>query len=295
MNSNPILTFDTSGINQLADDPDSEALIAGLRSGFYFRLTFLSVSEIIANKKRNRRVQLLRTCRQLVSSGDCIDPPHEIVRKTVIQFEEPPAFDWTRVSVDFPEAQNAIAHEEDFGDELADQEREESRSLQRQFTEIYDAAKPAFDRLFESGVAKRPVSVSNLVAQLQAPEGSFWTHAKGFYSRVGKHQPDDATIQRFTEMCDPFRALMIAFCGAHYDRCIRPQNVSPSLRSGRIDTFMATYLPYCHQFVTADHRQLALFKEVVSVAGLHVIVKSYEEFRDRLLVMGTAAGALDNA
>src|SRR5208282_5671598 len=102
MNSKPIWTPDTSGINWLADDPDSGALVAGLRCGFHVRLTFTSVSEIIANKDRERRAQLLRTCRLLLSSGDCIDPQHEIIRKMVARFEESPSFNWRTVPVDFP-------------------------------------------------------------------------------------------------------------------------------------------------------------------------------------------------
>lgn len=119
---------------------------------------------------------------------------------------------------------------------------------------------------------------------MQAPGGAFWTLAGRLYSRVGKHTPDEATIRRFTNDCDPFRALMIALCAAQYDRCIRPQHVDPSLRSGRNDTMMAICLPYCDEFVTADPKQSASYKEVVSIAGLNTSMKSYEDFRKGLLV-----------
>lgn len=291
MGSKPILTPDTSGINRLADDPDSDALVAGLRSGFHVRLTFTSVSEVIANNNRARRAQLLRICRLLLSSGDCIDPQHEIIRKMVTRFEESLSFNWRMVRVDFPEAENEIAREENFSDDLAEQEREEARALHNQFVKVYDDAKPAFDKLFKNGTKKTPVNVSQLVARLQMPGGAFWTLAGGLYSRVGKLPPDETTIRKFSEGCDPFRALMIALCAAQYDRCIRPQDVGPSLRSGRNDTLMAVCLPYCHQFVTADPRQLACYKEVVSVAGLDVTVNSYEEFRNGFLVIGAPAGS----
>ena len=79
MAEQPILIFDTSGVNRLVDDPDSGALIAGLRSGFHVRLTFTSVSEIVATTNGDRRGKLLRVCRQL--AGDCIDPQHRIIQK----------------------------------------------------------------------------------------------------------------------------------------------------------------------------------------------------------------------
>jgi hypothetical protein len=291
VNTNPILSLDTSGINGLADDSESDILIAGLRTGFQVRLTFLNISEVIANEDRARRALLLRVCRRLISQGDCIDPPYEIIRKLVVEFEASSAFDWTQVRVDLPEAQNAIAREENFDDDLAEQERKESRALEKQFVKVYEDARPAFDTLFKDSTANQPESVSELVARLQSQGGAFWPLATGLYSRVGKLQPSEAMVRKFVGVCDPFRALMLGLCVAQYDRCIRPQNVGPSLRSGRIDTFMATCLPYCHQFVTDDSRQLACYKEIVSVARLNVAVKSYEEFRDGLLSIGVSAGA----
>lgn len=200
MNSKPILTFDTSGINRLADDRDSGALIAGLRAGFHIRLTFLNISEVIANENRERRGQLLEICKRLMSQGDCIDPPHEIIRKMVEHFEASPTFDWRDVPVDFPEAPNVIAREENFSDELADEEREQLRVLDRQFVKVYVDAKPAFDTLFKCSTAEIPLSVADLVARLKMPGGAFWPLASGLYSRVSK-------LHRTTR---PFVGLLIA-------------------------------------------------------------------------------------
>ena len=55
----------------------------------------------------------------------------------VARFEEDPLFDWREVAVDFPEAQAEIAGNENFDDELAKEERESSRLLEAQFTEVF--------------------------------------------------------------------------------------------------------------------------------------------------------------
>jgi hypothetical protein len=136
----PIWTPDTSTINRLADDFDSEALIAGLRSGFLLRLTFTSISEIISNEKGDRRRQLLCVCRRLLSSGDCIDPQHEILGKMVAEFEATPSLDWRKVKVDFPEAKVEVAGRENFSDEEARQEREENEKLKDQFARVFEDA-----------------------------------------------------------------------------------------------------------------------------------------------------------
>ncbi|HXP70925.1 MAG TPA: hypothetical protein VOA88_16705 [Candidatus Dormibacteraeota bacterium] len=290
MDDRPIWTPDTSGINRLADDPDSDALIAGLRSGFFVRLTFTSIGEVIANEDADRRRKLLRICGLLLSAGDCIDPQHEILRKMVAEFEATPSFDWRKVRVDFPEAQVEIARRENFSDEEARQEREENEKLKDQFARVYEDAKPHFDRLFSSGAENPPRNVAELVARLQIPGGAFWTLAGNIYARVGKKSPDEALMRKFVAACDPFRALMVAFIAAQYDLCLRPERVGPSFRSGRNDTLMAICLPYCHQFVTNDKGQLACYRAVASVADLDVAVRSYEDFRNGFSVIGAAAG-----
>ncbi|HKW87351.1 MAG TPA: hypothetical protein VJN21_01200 [Candidatus Acidoferrales bacterium] len=205
-------------------------------------------------------------------------------------FEQLRPFDWSAVRVDFPEAQNEIARNENIEDNLADQEREEARASERQFRSIYDNAKPAFDRLFRERTEKRPANVAELVLRLQIPGGAFWAFAANIYSRVGKQSADEERMRRFIEQCDPFRALMIAICAAQYDRWIRPQKLGPTLKSGRNDTFMAVCLPYCHRFITNDPGQLNCFREVATIAGLHVTVEPYDRFREGLLIANSTIG-----
>lgn len=197
----PILTLDTSGINWLADDLDSDALMAGLTAGFHPRITFTSLSEVVQNQNPKRRRALLRICKFLLASGDCIDPQHEIIRKMVVACEESPSFDWRAVAVDFPEARAAIGTKENIHDELAEQEREEARTLEKQFIKTYDDAKPAFDRLFQGDTETKPASVDELVKRLQIPGGTYWSIGERLYSRVGKLHPDESSIHRFTVAC----------------------------------------------------------------------------------------------
>jgi len=284
MGYKPILTFDTSSIGGtgcLVDEPDLEALIAGFTSGFHSRFTFTSVGEMIATTSRERRRKQVQVCKRLLSSGDCIDPQHEIIRKMVEHFEQPGPFDWTSVYVRFLAAENEIAREQDFDDELAEMEREEARAYERRFVDVFGDAKPEFDKIFAAGT-KIPGSASELVSRLQAG-GAFWKLAGNLCARVSKNSWDAAKVRRFFDACPPFGALMVALFVAQYDRCVRPQNAGPSLRAGRNDTFMAICLPYCEQFVTNDARQLRCFKEVVSICKLPVVVESYDDFRSRFL------------
>lgn len=287
MDTRPIWMPDTSTVNALADDRDREALIAGLRSGYFVRFPFTTVSEVVATTSGARRKHLLRVCRRLLlSAGDCIEPHGEIIKAMVARFEKSQPLDLTHVDPRMEEAENEILRAENFDDELATMEREEGRAHNKVFVGVYSDAKAAFDELATSGI-KMPCDVAELVSQLQQG-GAFWTLARNLYERVATIPADDATIKRFYADCEPFRALMIAIFAAQFDRCIRPSTEGPSLKSGRNDTFMATCLPYCDQFVTNDAGQFACYREVVFLAGLDVTVRSFEEFRNGFFIPAAA-------
>jgi hypothetical protein len=190
------------------------------------------------------------------------------------------------VNLRMQEAENEILAEEDFGDDLAKQERESSRIHDKDFKDLYAKARVAFDELAATGVSM-PRSVAHLVHQLQIG-GAFWTLAKNIFDHVSTKPSDDVTIRRFYAACEPFRAIMVAIFAAQYDRCIRTSKQAPSLKAGRNDTFMAACLPYCDQVITNDLGQMWCYREVVSVAGFDVTVRSYDEFCERLFVAGRA-------
>ena len=281
-----IISLDTSAINRLADDPHSEALIAGLIVGYFVRFPFTAVSEIIATSKGERRGQLLRVCRRLLGSGDCIEPHHEIMRLMVARFEKSLPLGLPDVYLRMNEAEDEILRAQNFDDELAAQERDDNRLSDRQFRAVYDGAKKAFDEVAAKADAngtRMPGSVLELVEALRKG-GAFWTLARNLYERMTTRPTDDAAIKLFYNKCEPFRALMIAIFAAQYDRCIRDTTDGRSLKAGRNDTFMATCLPYCDEFITDDRGQLACYEEVVNVAGLHTAIRSFDDFKESLVV-----------
>jgi len=278
--------LDTSVVNALADDLDSEAMIAGLQTGYFVRFPFTVVSEAIATTSGTRRADLLRVCRKLLrSAGDCIEPHHEIMKIMVARFETGQPLGLNHVYIRMPEAENEILSTINIDDDLSMQEREEGRTNDKVFSGVFAEAKLSFDSA-ASAATVMPKNLADLILQLQEG-GAFWTSARNLYLRVASGPVDVPTIQRFYSECEPFRTLMIAIFAAQFDRCIRPSAGGPSLRAGRNDTFMAACLPYCNVFITNDAGQLACYKEVVSLAGLGVEIRSYEEFRNQFCLTGS--------
>ena len=109
-----------------------------------------------------------------------------------------------------------------------------------------------------------------------------WAYGDLLYGKVAKKSYDETTIRAFYGDCPPFRALAVGLCAAQYERCVRDLRCGESLRAGRVDTFMATYLPCCDHFVTNDRKQLALLRAAASEANITVSVWSYSEFRNTL-------------
>jgi hypothetical protein len=287
MSRRSILMLDTSAVNALADDRDTEAMLAGLQVGYFVRFPFTTVSEVIATTSGVRRAALLRVCRKLLrSAGDCIEPHHEIIKIMVSRFEAGLPLGLPHVYIRMSEAENEILSAINFDDDLSAQEREECRTNDKTFGDVFAEAKPAFDSIASTGTLL-PTSVADLVSQLQEG-GAFWTFARNLYLRVAVRPIDLSTIQKFYAECEPFRSLMISIFAAQFDRCIRPVAVGPSLKAGRNDTFMAASLPYCNVFITNDTRQLACYKEVASLARLEVDIRSYHEFRDQFSLIGSS-------
>jgi hypothetical protein len=284
-----ILSFDTSAINCLADDHCSDALVAGLTSGCFVRFPFTVFSEIIASSSGERRKELLRVCRKLLSVGDCVEPQHEIIRIMVARFENSLPLGLADVNLRMKDAEDEILRAETFDDTLATQEREEGRANDKVFRDAYNGARRPFDKLAATGT-RMPRSVSELISQLQQG-GAFWILVRNLYERVATKPADDATVKRFYAECEPFRALMIALFAAQYDRCIRGTSDNRSLKAGRNDTFMATCLPYCDEFITSDAGQLACYREVVALAGFNVTIRLFEDFRNSFFLTGATIGS----
>ena len=128
MQGHPIVIFDTSGINHLADDSDSGALVAGLRTAYFIRLTETSVSEIVATADNCRRDRLLDFVQTLLPCAHCIYPYGWIVDQLAVAFNRfQNGFDWHRLDVRFLACETEIVRRSVVDDALSTKQRREVR------------------------------------------------------------------------------------------------------------------------------------------------------------------------
>jgi len=174
--------LDTSGINHLVDDPNSDSRIAVLVSEFHVRLTYTNLLEIYGTRDPNRRRLLLRVCKRLLARGYLLEIEDEIMSRMVERFESAAVFDWHEVGVCFTDAERETALQEEVDDGDSGTQRKQSQDREKKFARVYADAKPNLNRLLASGDKPRPASPSEWVNRVQIEADV--THHAGNVRRI---------------------------------------------------------------------------------------------------------------
>jgi hypothetical protein len=277
----PTIGFDTSAINALENEGLlSEPLMAGLGSGFHVLLLGLSAEEVISTRKEARRQALLGRIKRLLRCGECLWPPHEILRLQVeAHFRNPSAFDWMRVSVRArPYEEGLIA--QDFPPELCLEQRAEQSKAIENFENLWTALRSKLDAVIAQG-AKRPKSFAVAMKEVAVVDGGvFWHVARGLCERVTGTPVNNVQLRAFVAACPPFRAVCYALMMAWYNfalKLLEPNEPNPP---GRNDLLMAVYLPYCGRFVAKDWAQERDLRQIAAQAEIACEVQPFKEFSE---------------
>jgi hypothetical protein len=275
------LSFDTSGVNALADSPDCAALLAGIRSGYFACLTFPSVAEPLATSDPHRRNTLFDILNFLRVKGECLEAPHWIVTQLVQDYERSGRSDWELLNLRFEGCEVAIARR-DFSENESKEERDFCAATEAKFTGLYSDTRPVFEKVFADGT-ERPTNADELLTHLCVDGGAHWKLAAGLYKRAVGVLPSEEQIRVFVERCPPFKAMMLGLNHAQFEWAIREKPIKKNKRVGRIDLFCSIYLPYCDLYVTNDDEQRRCLTEIAAATKLPVEVLSFAEFSNRLM------------
>lgn len=275
----PTIGFDTSGINALVDDgKNSEPLMKALRCAFDVQLPALSVEEVLSTPaiKEPRRELLLMCCQRLLASGQCLWPPHEILRLLITAHSSNPSqFEWTRTDVRARVYEDAIIRR-DFPDQLCRTQRKHQFEAEEGFDQMWKGLRPKLDAILAEDPSKRPANYREAVGIAKLEGGVLWGTGRGLYRYVVGSEPTETDIETFMEDCPPFRAACYGLIMGWFDGALRVQDRQPS--AGRNDLLMAVYLPYCDRFVTHDWQQEKSLREIAAEARISCDVVSYKNF-----------------
>src|SRR5437879_9737465 len=108
------LRFDTSAVNRFKHlgEVDCAALLAGIRTGYFTRLTFPSVEEPMATSDEAKRARLFDILNRLRLNGECLQAHNWLLTRLVQNYEKHGGSRWDSQDIRFPECEIAIARQE---------------------------------------------------------------------------------------------------------------------------------------------------------------------------------------
>jgi hypothetical protein len=275
-----ILTFDTSGLNALAKEPDSAGMAERLGAAYFVRLTEANLAELVATKDSIFRAKLVETCQRLLNSGDCIGPHHWIIEQQVKTHAQGPAiFNWQDAPVCMPSLEEEVRNPRFLDDDTVAAEcREGSSGTDKQFKRLFRYAREKFPIPPEERIQ---ITLQDVV-ELSLMDKSHWGMASDIYERFSSVRLSEPEIREFVGLCPPFNALMLSTCVAHFHGSVRDHRLKATYDAGLIDLMSSAYLPYCHCFVTGDKGQFNALTEITKLAPLNTKVTYYADFRQSL-------------
>jgi len=284
----PIVTFDTSAHNRVADDPRRRSVVNGINAGLWFRFAGLSIEELYATSQQSERESLLASCRSLQSGpSECLLPPNKLTEQLVMaHHNDPEHFDWRTVNVRWPLCEDAIRDRQFFDDEETSRAQPDfQKERKRAGRDDLVALRPEIQAIFESNGESPPTTFRPALSRLEAigDGGSLLYAARRLYERAVGSAADKAMVREFMDCCPSFRALVYAIFVPWYNIAVRDFRFGEKLSAGNNDLFMSMYLPYCDWFVTDDKGQATSLREVAAHAGLETDVLMYDEFCGSLL------------
>jgi len=281
----PRIVFDTSALTAFANGATLSApYISGLNCGYEVVLTAMSVDELLSAPVASTREAQVALCQQLLVSGICVWPPHEILtRLAVTHVNDGRNFDWRRVPIRAQAYERGIidrdfTDDEDFTDHHSAENLRAQRQVEQEYMDYWHSLREKLSLIFERDPStRRPKTFKEAVQIATSTENNvLLSVGKGLYKRACTVELSDTDIASFLNICPPFRAACYGLLGAWFDVCLA-EKVYNRL-AGRNDQMMSIYLPYCDRFVTRDRKQLDRLREISVEADLGREVTSYENF-----------------
>ncbi len=295
MLNRPVIVFDTSVYNRMMKDGlQSEAIFAALQTGYFVRIIGIAIEELMKTPDCETRTRLIASAARLMNGPfDCLLTQNEIGPRLVRAYEADPLhFQWERVDITSPEYTAELTKRTLTADDaVADYVRRSLDELSKQSEKTWSKLRSKLEEIYQRDISPRPLTFGEVTPQAIGENGLFWGVAEDLYNCAARTPASDGTIRHFVEACPPFRCAVYAILMAWYDRSLREYQGGERFPAGRIDLFMAIYLPYCNQFISAEKngQQGKCLAEVARLANVATLVRSYDDFCSSLLVPVAAA------
>jgi hypothetical protein len=285
-----IACFDTSAINQLADDPRRKELVAAILSQMDVYITALNVIEIAKTKNVDRRERLRGLAKKLAQTLEPLALPNDLLESVAHAFQSRAE----NIVITIPPEQRDLWFLFSQPNALLEGGREEiSRWAKANENLHHEPAAPmraSIDQLFAAEPTMRPRGAADVLRQLIAGNWELhYSFPSQFYKlatgRVLALSKLEALLEAGSGIWSVFLASIAL--SVYYAAVWVPAH---GLRStvGVLDLWSAVYLPLCDTFVTNDLKNGGQY-EALRIANTlnrrrpRTRVLRWAEFRARLL------------
>jgi hypothetical protein len=248
------ICFDTSAINALCDDPDSDKLLAKIKASHKVLLTSLSIVEVVANSDEERRHSLLRCMKSLSDGSHPLAMPNKLVRRSARAFAKGKAK--LRVSITEEEACTWWLVNDA---SLAGKEQQEEafrwmRSLEDPFLQSHRDARAALRERLTNTMGFRPRSASEFIRKFRETDDLYFLVRDVFRKETRAFLSRDA-MWRLFEVAPEWPLYLAGWAHEIFARVFQTSHYGPKGRPGTLDLWCAVYLPVCDVLVTNDNGQ----------------------------------------
>jgi hypothetical protein len=249
-----IAVWDTSALSRLAALKGSDELIAQMRMAHDHWVPRYVLDEIASTSSNIPRDRLLCVCRKLTfSPGRILPHPADFIRAGVLMFDAVGLIDWEILLESVPEYQQSLSSKI-FDDNLARTQHPQMRQNLELFEEYCVRTRPMFTSLFAD------CTTVNEVVGAARSKGVLKANVAYYCSRILGHEVDSKFVAEFSQAFPPIESHICAFLAGHFLRKDHEENADPV---GALDLMAAAYLPTCDLYVSDDHPQQQILRDVV--------------------------------
>ena len=275
--------FDTSGLNQLLDDPSREVLVEALTKHASVRISAINIVEALKTASSARRTALLTLMNTLTGGASPMDFPNTIVRGVYRTFAR--RFRWRKPMLivnrdpDGDDLQRMLLDPTAISDEDLVLAAEVTANREATFDQMVFDGREDFQELLAQFPRLRLTASDTMRSCLRNRETLIeaWL-ARTYRTAVGKELSREEAEDLLEE---PMLVLyMAAFGYGMHLRSIQRSHYSRGRNAGGMDLAQAVYLRLCDRFVTHDQSQYRALRFLARfVRHDRPVVQRYRDFK----------------
>lgn len=249
-----IVCFDTSAINQLADDPRCDDLLAKITDIADIYITALNVIEIAKTKDLSRREQLRTIAKTLAKNFEPLALPNELLESVARSF----ATRAPEITITIPSDQRELWFLFSQPNALLDGGREAiahwTAANERLHGGPAGSLRLAVDQLFATEPLNRPRGPADVLRQLISGKWALhYSLPSQFYKLVTDRVLPLSKLDLFLQVGYGIWSVFLASAAlSMYYAAVWVPSHGPRSTVGVLDLWSAVYLPLCDLFVTHD-------------------------------------------